>query len=87
MGWLVLGEGGFFLGTGCGWWDRGDLTYFWRSTVVALCAINVSIVIALTSNIPRANIPRDLSPDSQDESSETEEVRELHILQFSNCKY
>jgi hypothetical protein len=39
----------------------------------------MSIIMALTSNIPLADIPRDLSPDSQDESSDTEEVREFHF--------
>lgn len=55
------------------------MTYIWRYTVVALCAIDMSIIMALTSNIPLADIPRDLSPDSQDESSDTEEVREFHF--------
>jgi hypothetical protein len=40
----------------------------------------MSIIMALTSNIPLADIPRDLSPDSQDESSDTEEVREFHFV-------
>jgi hypothetical protein len=42
----------------------------------------MSIIMALTSNIPLADIPRDLSPDSQDESSDTEEVREFHFAVF-----
>jgi hypothetical protein len=67
---------------GMGWRDRGEAAYFGRSTVVALCAIDVSVVVALTSDVARANIPRDLSLDSQEESSETEEVRDLHFAVF-----
>lgn len=77
--------GGWVGGIGGG----GGLTYFWRSPVVALCAINMSVIVALTSNIPLADIPRDLSPDSQDESSDTEEVREFHfaVVQLQVCRY
>jgi len=59
--------------------------YFRGFTVVALRAIDVSVVMALAGDVAGANIPRGLSLDGKDERSNIEEVGELHCG-ASSCR-
>ena len=61
----------------------GRRTYFRGCILAALSTINVAVVVALASDVARANIPRDLSLDSQDESRDLEKIDELHILELA----